>query len=198
MRMRLLAAVTGVTVLAVLSGCTGGAGQSPSGPVPTGVGSPTAAAPATSVPPPSPGNTSSTAPNPRESTKPPVKMDEPAKTGKVVATVVKLKAIKAKARMPGEVAGPGLAITVKLVNNSKKAFDSSGVLVTLYDSRNAPGGEMSAPPSNPMTGVLKPGESAQGVYVFTIPVKRRSPVTINLTLPTESPVLAFRGKAPTR
>jgi hypothetical protein len=185
-------------VLAVLlTACT--PGSAPSGPpssAPT-PGVPTGAVPTSSVPPPTVGSTSGTMPNPKESTKAPVDLNKPAKTGKVVATVVKLRALKkAKARMPGEVAGPALAVTVKLVNNSKKSIDASAVLVTLYDSAKAPGGEMSAPPARPMRGTLKPGGSKTGVWVFTVPVSKRSPVTVNVVLPTESPVLAFRGPAP--
>jgi hypothetical protein len=123
-------------------------------------------------------------------------MDKPSSTGKVTATVVKLEAIKAKARIPGEVAGAGLAVTVKLVNRSKEPVNASAVLVTLYDSTMAPGGDMTAPPAKHMRGLLEPGKSTKGVYVFTIATKRRSPVTITVTLPTRSPVLAFRGNAP--
>jgi len=185
-------------VLAVLvTGCTSGGVTPAATPGTATSGTPTGG-PVTPVPPPTPGSTTSTVANPKESTKPAVDINKPSSTGKVTATVVNIKAIQVKARIPGETSGPGLAVTVKVVNGSKDRLNASQVLVTLYDSTKAPGGEMIGPPAKHMKGVLAPGGSATGVWVFTVPVKRRSPVTIDVVLPTESPVLRFTGDAPRR
>lgn len=183
----------GVLSLAALSGCTAANGgpASPGSTSSSSVPTPTVVATA-----PIPGDSTATVPSPRESTKSPVDLDKPASTGKVVVRVVGLKAVEAKAKIPGEVSGPALAVTVKVLNNSKRPLDTQHLLVTIYDSKQAPGGEMTGAPARPMTGELKPGASASGVYLFTVPVSRRSPVTVNVALPTESPVLVFKGNAP--
>lgn len=137
-------------------------------------------------------------PNPRESYRPDVKLTAPAKTGGVTVQVVKLRALTVKARQPGEVSGPGLAVTVQVRNGSDQTLRGGGLLVTIYGSDQAPGGEMSGPPTSPIETDIKPGGKATGTYAFTLPRAKRSPITIQVTLPSESPVLVFKGDAPAR
>lgn len=148
------------------------------------------------VPPPSKGNTKETVPSGTQASKKPVGLDESSNSGDVVVKVTDVKTVKAKAQIPGEVSGPGLLISVSVKNNSEKALDLGAVLVTVYDSSDAPAGEMTMAPNKPMKGSLKPGATAKGAYLFTIPKKRRSPIVVNVTLPTGSPVAVFRGDAP--
>jgi hypothetical protein len=73
--------------------------------------------------------------------------------------------------------------------------DLSAVVVTLLDSEEAPGIEMSARPADPLSGALRPGKSTKGVYVFTVDKDRRNPITVNVTLAGAAPVLLFKGDA---
>ncbi len=189
---RVLTAACALTVIA-LSGCTAASGGAtpPAGTTSSSVPAPTVVATA-----PTPGDSTATVPSPRGSTKAPVDLDKPASAGKVVVRVVGLKAVNARAKIPGEVSGPGLAVTVKVTNNSARPLDAAHVLVTIFDSKKAPGGEMTGSPANPMNGSIEPGANATGVYLFTVAVNRRSPVTVYVALPTETPALAFRGDAP--
>lgn len=134
--------------------------------------------------------------NPRTITNKPVAVGQPATQDRVQIRVVRMESITARAQMPGEVSGPAVAVAVELTNNSRTPLDASGVLVTLLDARKAPGSEMSAAPNRPMSGQLAPGGKASGVYVFAVPTDARGAVTIYVTLPSASPVVAFTGAAP--
>ena len=130
-----------------------------------------------------------------EKSKKPVKLDKPSTTGTgLTAKLVSIKAIKATAQMPGEIAGPALAITVSITNAGKKTADLSSVVVNLADSDQAPGNPMSAKPSAPFHGSLKAGKTARGIYVFTVPTKKRKPITLTVSI-GDAPVLVFTGNA---
>jgi hypothetical protein len=134
------------------------------------------------------------APKPEVSKKP-VKLDKPAKTGTgLTAKVVSIKAATAKAQLPGEVAGPALVVTVDLTNTGSKSADLSAVVVTLLDSDEAPGSEMTTKPADPLTGKVGAGKTARGVYVFTVPKNKRSPITVTVSI-SDAPVLVFTGDA---
>jgi hypothetical protein len=150
----------------------------------------------TPVPSPTPGNTDQTVAPKKVVTKRPVKLDKPSSTGQgVTVRITAAKAIAAKARLPGEVAGPAVALTLIVHNGSPKPVDLGAVVVTLLDSANAPGNEMSAKPAKPIKGILKTGKSATGVYVFTVGKLRRNPISVDVTLTGEAPVLVFKGDA---
>lgn len=131
-----------------------------------------------------------------EVTKKPVKLDKPSDAGGGVAVrIKKVTSIKAKAQLPGEVAGPAVSLTLVVDNGSAKSVDLGSVVVTLLGSDQAPGIEMTAAPADPFSGTLKPGKSATGVYVFTVDKARRDPISVNVTLNGEAPVLLFKGNA---
>jgi hypothetical protein len=132
----------------------------------------------------------------KEVTKAPVNLRQPSRPSNAVSVRIStIKPITAKAQLPGEVAGPALALTVKIDNQSPQRVDLGSVLVTLADSSGAPGGEMSARPARPLKGRLASQKSASGVYVFTVDEDRRDPIMVLVTLAGETPVLAFKGNA---
>lgn len=165
---------------------------------------PTAAARSTKAPPPAttpvpaptPGDISETVPTGQQPTKRPVKLDETAQTGRVQAELLRIQAITARASLPGEVQGPALAFTVRLENSGRSSVKLDAVVVTLTDSGGNPCTEMTAKPARPFSGVLRPGKSARGVYVFTIAKDRRKPVSLDLSLGGTVPVLSFTGETP--
>ena len=176
-----------------------GATPAPSTTAPRASTAPTAtlSAPATApVQPPTPGSTAETVAPRREVTKKAVKLDKPsaARSG-VVVQITEVKAIKAKAQLPGEVAGPAVALTVVVKNSSGKPVDLSAVVVNVLDSDQAPGTEMTAAPAQPLSGQLASGRSRTGVYVFTVGTSRRNPISVTVTLAGEAPVLLFTGDA---
>jgi hypothetical protein len=210
-----LAAALAVSATLVLSACGGGAEQpaptsSAPGPSSSSVSAPAASqtsAPAgssptpepgalTPVPPPTPGDTSSTvAPRPVETRKP-VKLDQPAApTRAVTVRVTRLRAVQAKAQGPGEVSGPGLELRVQ-VRNQGPTLDLSGAAVTLTAADGSPGQMMTGPPAVPLPGSVAAGRTATGTYVFTVPKGQRDPVQVVVTLSEKLAVVTFSGSGP--
>ena len=150
----------------------------------------------TAVPAPTPGSTAETVEASPHVSRKAVKLDKPSTDGAgAVVRITDAKAIAAKAQLPGEVAGPGVALTLEVENESQRTVDLSAVVVTLLDSDSAPGVEMSAKPADPLSGTLRPGKTTTGVYVFTVDEARRSPISISVTLAGAAPVLVFKGDA---
>jgi hypothetical protein len=176
---------------------TGGANPGPSTGAP-GPTTPTSTLPppaTTPVPPPTPGNVNSTVPAKPEQSKKPVHLDKPSDTGTgLTARIASVEPVNAKARLPGEVAGPALAITLTVTNSGTTSAPLDSVVVTLADSGNAPGNEMSAKPAKPFPAKVAPGNKATAVYVFTVPKNKRNPITVTATL-GDAPVLVFTGNA---
>jgi hypothetical protein len=137
----------------------------------------------------------STVPTKPEESKKPVKLDRPSTTGTgLTVSLTSIEPINAKAEQPGEVAGPGLAITITINNAAGKAADLSTLVVNIADSDDAPGTQMSAKPSHPLAGAVGAGQSRTGVYVFTVPRAKRKPVTVTVDI-AGAPVLVFTGNA---
>ena len=84
---------------------------------------------------------------------------------------------------------------IRVSNGSQQPVDLGAVVVTLLDSAQAPGAEMSGKPAAPFSGVLHAGDSADGSYVFAVDSTRRNPVSISVTLGGQAPVLRFTGDA---
>jgi hypothetical protein len=152
-------------------------------------------APATTpVPPPTPGSVESTVPSRPVVTKPPVPIDKKVEVeGKVSTQILKVRAIKAKARLPGEISGDGVAITISVTNGSRQAVDVSSVVVNLEDSKGLPANQITSAPAKSFKGSVPAGRSRSAVYVFTVPKSDRSPVTVSVVLTGDSPVAVFKG-----
>ena len=92
-------------------------------------------------------------------------------------------------------AGPALAITIDVSNTGDQAADLSTVVVTLLDSDEAPGNEMTAKPAKPLTRQGRaPARPVRGMYVFTVAKYKRNPITVNVSI-SDAPVLVFTGDA---
>jgi hypothetical protein len=177
-----------------------GASSGASTGAPSGSAAPSSTLPppaTTPVPAPTPGGgiDQTVAPQ-KEVTKKPVKLDKPSDTGEgATVRITSVKAINAKAQLPGEVAGPGVALTVVVKNSSAEPLNIGTVVVSLLDATGAPGNEMSSAPAKPFSGTLASGKTATGVYVFTVGKQRREPISVSVTLTGGAPVLVFKGNA---
>lgn len=164
-------------------------------PGPSGTASSLPAPATTPVPPPTPGDINSTVPSRPEESKKPVKLDQSSNTGTGLSvTLTSIKAVNAKAQLPGEVAGPAVAIAVKVTNSSAKAVALDTVVVSLADADEAPGTEMTAAPAKPLKDSVAASKTASGTYVFTVPKNKRNPITLTVTI-GEAPVLVYTGDA---
>lgn len=156
---------------------------------------PPAADPATTpVPAPNGGNINETVPEVELTTNAPVAMTATGDYGNgVTVTLAALESITTTAELPGEIAGPGVAVTVRVVNAGSGAIDLSNVVVDLQDAAGTPAIPMSASPAAPFSGSLAPGATADGVYVFTLPATYTGPATVSVTYTVDAPVVVFTG-----
>lgn len=97
------------------------------------------------------------------------------------------------ARGPGEISGPGLAVSVEVTNASDADLALDAISVTLTDSAGTPSSYVPVSDSQPFAGTLAPGKSATGTYVFTIPTDKRSPITVGLIYGPSTSVVLFTG-----
>ena len=115
--------------------------------------------------------------------------------GDVKISASKVAEIDVKAQTPGEIAGPALAVTVKIQNDSKADLDVETVMVTLIDSAGAVGIPTTAEPAQPFTGTIPPGSDAEGVYVFLVPEGTRDPIELTIAYSAGVPVVLLVGDA---
>lgn len=148
----------------------------------------------TPVQPPNSGNISETVPPVSVETKPAVPLDKPVAYGDgVTAKIVGIVPTTASAKVPGEVSGPAIRLTVKLTNGSKTAIDISNVVVNLYDQTGAAAGLITSGGDKPFSGSLKPAGTADGIYLFTVATTKRKPVTVNVIYQGAKPVGVWKG-----
>lgn len=129
----------------------------------------------------------------------PIDTDEVADFGTgVTAEIVDLEAVDGVAKLPGEISGPSLRVTVRLTNGTDAPLALARVQVDLNSgSDRAPGLALTEPDAAPFVGELAPGDSADGVYVFGVPVDRRDQVQVLVLYSVDAPMVVFEGPAPT-
>ncbi|WP_375426340.1 hypothetical protein [uncultured Friedmanniella sp.] len=187
----------------LLAGCSGKADDTtpaPSAGSPeSGVANPssTPVAPATTpVAPPTSGSTKSSVPSKKVTKRKAVSLDGSGEAADgVTVSLTKVKAITAKAVGPGEVSGPGVAITVSIANGTSQPLDVGSVVVNLTAADDSPGAQMTGSPARSFSGSLKAGAKASGVYVYALGKGKRDPVTVEVTVSPADPVVVFRGRA---
>jgi len=128
-------------------------------------------------------------------TAPPVALQAPANVNSVVISLVTIQAFTVGVSGPGEVAGPALAVTVKISNNSSEAVDVSSSVVALLDAQGQVGTPTPASPAAPFTGSIEPGASASGVYVFGIAKTQRNPINVYVSYTAGAATAHFVGNA---
>lgn len=128
-------------------------------------------------------------------TRPPVAFDRTAEVDQdLTVRIEKTERIEAKAMLPGEIAGPAVVFDLVAENQTKEPIDLVAVVVECTDAKGAPCGRISSDPASPFEGVLEPGESASGRYVFVIDEKQRKKVSLFVTLTGDRAVVQFKGR----
>lgn len=112
---------------------------------------------------------------------------------RVSVEVTDAKVIKGKARLPGEIAGRAVAVTVRAHNRSEEPVKLAGVTVMAEDRRETPLSQLGGRPARPMKGRLRPGASTDGVYVFTLPAPNFNPLTVFVHYRAQAPIATFVG-----
>jgi hypothetical protein len=86
-------------------------------------------------------------------------------------------------------------VTVK--NDSGPSVPLQTVAVTLdYGTDRTPGLELERPGGSALTGEVATGSSAQGVYLFTVPVDQRDLIRITVDYSVEVAPIVFEGPGP--
>ena len=128
---------------------------------------------------------------------PAVGLDEPAAVGNgITAVVSSLEAVDGTANGPGNIAGPALRATVRITNGTAEPVSLDAVVVDMATgSELSPASPLDDPSERPFSGTVAPGETAEGVYVFTVPVDDRAAVTVSVGYQAGAPFLVFTGPA---
>jgi hypothetical protein len=86
----------------------------------------------------------------------------------LVATVVEVESVEAGIGAPGDTAGPAVAIHLELRNEADQAVDLGGIAVNATDAEGTPASPNRGAPAEQLTGLLAPGATSTGVYVFRV------------------------------
>jgi len=114
--------------------------------------------------------------------------------GQVGARLTAVTPIQATAIVPGEISGPAIAVTVEIDNGSADAIGLGSVTVTLTDSAGNPASGISADSAGALAGALGAGDTASGMYVFSVPTDLRSPITVTVSYSAAAPTVVFTGE----
>lgn len=127
----------------------------------------------------------------------PVALDEVAAPEKgVTAKVAKIEKVSGESVLPGEVAGPGLRLTVVVHNGTDEALDLRGAVLNLYLGKDrTPATALLEPGGVPFPAELAAGADSTGVFVFRVPTKSRDHLEVELDLTPTSTVVVFTGGA---
>jgi hypothetical protein len=109
---------------------------------------------------------------------------------KARAVLVGSRNVTVTGRGPGELSGPGIALTLQVTNPAAAPLDLDVVTVSA-SVRGQEASASAATPSKPLSGRLAPGGRATGVYVFVLPAGARRPVAVVVSLSPELPVATF-------
>lgn len=122
-------------------------------------------------------------------------LDEPADLGNgVTVKVSKVEAVEGEAQGPGEIAGPGLRVTVTVVNDTSEALPMDLALANLYYGKDErPAGTQSGPGLSPLAQPIPAGDEASGTYVFAVPVADRDQIKVEFSYTTAAPTVIFNG-----
>ena len=126
---------------------------------------------------------------------PQVALDATASVGNgIVASLPTIESIQGSATGPGNIAGPALRVTVRIRNGTADAVSLGGVAVNMsYGEDKTPASPLDDPSRRPFGGMLAAGQSADGVYVFTVPKDARDSVTVEVGYQAGAPLLLFTG-----
>lgn len=125
----------------------------------------------------------------------PVPLDETAEFGdEISAALSALEEIDGQGEGIGEISGPALRVTISLNNGTANPLSLDAVTVNLTFGADAtPAVPLSDPSQQPFSGMLDPGQSAEGSYVFAVPLDVRDLISVTVSHSPASPTVVFNG-----
>lgn len=131
---------------------------------------------------------------PRE-TKAPIEITAEATPAKGIEVhLLRIESVNGEAVIPGEVGGPAVRITVEVTNSTSEDFATPSVVMNLYKGKAlAPAGSLLKPGGKPFPATIASGDSAVGVYLFSVDKDQRDDVTVEVDLAVGTPIILFHG-----
>jgi hypothetical protein len=128
----------------------------------------------------------------------PVALTEPAApVPGVTFSIGKLEAVDGVANGPGEVAGPALRFAATVRNDTAEPVSLRSTVINMFaGAESTPMTEVGEPGGVPLPETVAAGESATGVFVFTVPDEFRDRIQISVDYLADAPVVLFEGEAP--
>jgi hypothetical protein len=195
-----IALLAAATVLAVIVGAGGGRGRSAVAADATHSASPTtstlpgntAVVPMPATPAPT-GPTSAATDLPKALPEVPLTSPGPVGNG-VVISLASVESIQGTGTGPGNIDGPAVRLTVRVLNGTSGTISLAGVAVNMYyGAKLTPASPLDDPSRRPFDGGLAAGRSADGVYVYTVPTGARDRVTVEVGYQAGAPLVLFTG-----
>lgn len=134
-----------------------------------------------------------TGPDGRE-TLPPVDLGDPAEPSETVR--VRISGVDAvdAAGVPGETSGPGVRVSVVVVNDGDRAIDLRTAVVNVYGADGTPGETVTTADTSPFPLSLAAGKRTTAVYVFTVAEANRDPIRVEVDLSVGDAIAIFEGQ----
>lgn len=108
--------------------------------------------------------------------------------------ITRVEAVRSKAERPGEISAPAVRLTMRAHNDSKQPITVEGMVVTLeYGADRTPAVNVHEPGGDPFAGVVAPGATARGVYVFNVPARARDRIRVVTSYTGAAPTLVLAG-----
>lgn len=124
-------------------------------------------------------------------------IERPVDTRSAHIEITATESLDVQSHVPGDINGPGVAITVRITNRSPNTLSLDNVTVDLIDSQGRPASPVSLDGYEPLSGSFGPGKPATGRYVFTIAQDDRDGAQISITYgPAPEPTVIFTGGLP--
>lgn len=114
----------------------------------------------------------------------------------VTARIASVEPVELEATLPGEISGPGVAVTVELTNGTDAPLDLATVAVELVATGDRYQTLITTGDDEHLTGELAPGASSRGTYQFTIAEADRAEVMVRVNYLAPKPTVVFTGSLP--
>lgn len=109
--------------------------------------------------------------------------------------VTRVETTQVKAETPGEVSGPAVVVTVSARNQGTEPVTVDSAVVTIVASDGELGIGTTAGSPSPLAGLVEPGDTAEGTYVFMLDASDGRELTVSVNYAAGEPVAVFTGKA---
>jgi hypothetical protein len=127
----------------------------------------------------------------------PVRLDAPARPAAgVQVRLLSVEAVRTKARLPGEVGGPSLKLTLEVDNGTAARVSLTSAVVNLYfGDALTPAVSIDSAGGDAFPRAVAAQRSARGVFFFNVPKEDRSRVRVEVDLGLGYTVVLLQGAA---